>query len=414
MISVDVATHIVQSHLLLLPEVSSGLLDSHGKVLRESLLADRDFPPFNRVMMDGIAIRYETFASGIRVFPVEETLAAGGEAVSLTNPGHCIEVMTGAVLPEGTDTVIRYEDLEFGREETPPVVKIVMDRVKHGQNVHWQGSDHLSGSVLIEKGVKIGAPEIGVAASIGKTNIQVSSQPRVAVVSTGDEIVQVNETPLRHQIRSSNGEVLVVSLREMGIFPDRFHIGDSEAAVNQMISELLKQYEVIILSGGVSKGKFDFIPDALEKQGVVKHFHQVAQRPGKPFWFGVKGENERIVFALPGNPVSTFVNFVRYVKPWLERSLGLPAAMPMYATLAEPIFFGPELTFFLQVKIEAGEDGHLFAVPVKANGSGDHGSLLYGNGFLELPPERSEFLPGENYPLWLYRSLTGMASGEMM
>ncbi|MDX2247001.1 MAG: molybdopterin molybdotransferase MoeA [Bacteroidia bacterium] len=405
MISVKEATEITQAHPLFLADETVPLLQAYGRVLRENLTADRDFPPFDRVMMDGIAICYETFTMGLRVFPIQEMLAAGGAAIHLKNPGHCIEVMTGAVLPAGTDTVIRYEDLEINRFEQPHVVKVMMDRVRFGQNIHRKGSDHEVGSELLGKGTLMGAPEIGVAATVGKTHIRVTALPRIAIISTGDEIVGVEQTPLPHQIRSSNAEVLMVSLREMGLYSDRFHLPDSEAEIHRKLAGILENYEVIILSGGVSQGKYDFIPGALEKLGVEKCFHQVAQRPGKPFWFGVKGENERVVFALPGNPVSTYLNFVRYVKPWLKKSMGLGEEMPFYATLAEPFTFGPELAFFLQVRVETGDDGHIFAFPEPASGSGDHASLIRSDGFLELPANQKDFAAGENFPLWLYRPL---------
>lgn len=407
MISVKEAAESILSSPMSLPDETVSLQEANGRVLRENITADRDFPPFDRVMMDGIAISYETFTMGLRVFPVQETMGAGATAVKLNHPGHCIEVMTGAVLPAGTDTVIRYEDLEFNRTDEPQVVKIMMDRVRFGQNVHRQGSDQKAGDILVAAGEKIGPPEIGVAATVGKTHLKVAAFPRIAIISTGDEIVKVEETPLAHQIRSSNAEVLMVSLLEMGINSDRYHLADNEEVIYRELSKILENYEVIILSGGVSKGKYDFIPETLEKHGVKKRFHQVSQRPGKPFWFGVKGDNERVVFALPGNPVSTYVNFLRYFRPWMKKSLGLSEAQPFYATLAEDFTFGPPLTFFLQVRVETGDDGHLFAFPDPGNGSGDHASLVRSNGFLELPAERSEFVAGESFPLWLYRGLAG-------
>jgi molybdopterin molybdotransferase len=219
------------------------------------------------------------------------------------------------------------------------------------------------------------------------------------VIATGDELVDVDKKPLPHQIRKSNSHALAAALHQLGCQADLFHLVDDPKILEEKVGMILNKYELIILSGGVSKGKFDFVPQVLASLGVQKLFHQVNQRPGKPMWFGRSEKN--IVFALPGNPVSTFMCFYRYVKPWLMKSLG-SEERPQLAVLAEDFTFTPDLTYFLQVKIQ-NENGKLMAYPIAGGGSGDFANLKEVDGFLELPLERSTFQAGESFPLILFR-----------
>jgi len=172
------------------------------------------------------------------------------------------------------------------------------------------------------------------------------------------------------------------------------HLPDDPEIIRREVGRCLSEFDAILLSGGVSMGKFDYIPQVLEELGVQKHFHKVRQRPGKPFWFGTFGE-KGVVFALPGNPVSAFMCLHRYFLPWLEASLGLPPAPPRFAVLEKNLRFEPQLTYFVQVKLKHGEDARLWAEPTEGHGSGDFSNLLDTDAFLELPLERSEFSAGE-------------------
>ena len=402
MISVEEAVQFVQSSLYLFPEEKVPLTQARGRVLRQSIQADRDYPPYNRVTMDGIAIHHAKFVEGARSFHIQSIQQAGMPQHTLENPAHCIEVMTGAVLPNGTNAVIRYEDVEIRNG----IASIQVSRVNWGQNIHSEGEDREQGAELLTGGTRIDAPEIAIAASSGYTHLSVSRRPTIAIISTGDELVEVGETPLPHQIRTSNSYMIQAALEELGLSSERLHILDNKKKIRTSLSQLLEQYEVLILSGGVSRGKADYIPDALADLGVQKLFHRVAQRPGKPFWFGT-APNQRVVFALPGNPVSTFVNYHRYVKPWLLSCMGLPAPTPLMAKLSEDHSFKPDLTYFLQVKVSPTSDGGLLATPNAGHGSGDHANLLYNDGFLELPRGKELFQKGEVYPLMLYRECYG-------
>jgi molybdopterin molybdotransferase len=260
--------------------------------------------------------------------------------------------------------------------------------------------------VIIEAGTQTGAPEIGIAATVGKTSLQVIKPPSVAVISTGDELVPLDQTPLAHQIRSSNAATLAVALEQWHIRSDQFHIVDDLHGTTSKLGELLESHQILILSGGVSKGKFDYVPQSLDRLKVKKHFHRIKQRPGKPFWFG-SHPSGTLVFAFPGNPVSSFMCFNRYLKPWLNNQLGIPATS-FRARLTKDIHFTPDLTYLAQVKITV-DQGEILAHPVEGRGSGDLANLVDADGFIELPQGRNQFLAGEQYPVFPYRKLGSSA-----
>jgi len=360
-------------------------------------LADRDFPPFNRVMMDGVAIDHKAFGAN-KVFKVEAMQAAGSSQKELKNPSDSsIEVMTGAMLPKNTDAVIRYEDLKFTDDNH---VEIQIEEVRPFQNIHLQGTDRKRDNVLIKAGRKISPAEVAIMATVGKYKVSVKCWPKIALVSTGDELVNIDETPHPYQIRKSNTHALKASLARTGFDCEIFHFVDEKAQVEEGLSQVVDAHDVVILSGGVSKGKKDYVPEVLEKLGVEKLFHKVKQRPGKPFWFG-KVNTEKVIFALPGNPVSTFMCFYKYIIPWLALSSGLKH-QHQYAVLTEDFQFPPDLNYFLQVKI-SNIEGKLNATPIKGHGSGDLANLLEADAFLELPPNKSEFKKGEVYRVIIYR-----------
>lgn len=398
LISVENATATVLSHTLDFGTETIPLAEAAGRVLAEALHADRDFPPFDRVTMDGIAIRYAAFAQGQRQFPIAGIQAAGQEPLTLTQPDHCIEIMTGAVLPLGADTIIRYEDVTL----TEGQATINIEDIAEKQNIHPRAKDRRRGDLIVGPHRILSPAEIGVAATIGKAQIQVKKLPRVLIISTGDEIVGIDETPLPHQIRSSNAYAIAAALQPLGIHADRVHLLDNPEQLRLELAAILEQYQMVLLSGGVSEGKFDYVPRVLTDLGVTKHFHKVAQRPGKPFWFGTY-HDRCAIFALPGNPVSAFMTATRYARPWLRQSLGLAPFTPAYAKLASKVSFGAPLTYFLQVLLENTPDGSWLAHPVAGGGSGDLANMSDATGFLELPAGKNDFLAGEVYPLVVYR-----------
>jgi len=394
--TVKEATTIILNNSLNFGIEEVDFINSVGRVLKENIVADRDFPPFNRVSMDGIAITSEAFNKGIRSYKIEGIQAAGSPQLTLNNTNNCIEAMTGAMLPINADVVIQYELLEI----KDGFATVNLDAVKSFQNVHKKGLDRKKNDILIPKDTLISAAEIGVFATVGKSIVKVAKQPKVMIVSTGNELVEVSETPAEYQIRRSNVYTLVSLLEKLKIKADTAHILDDKKTLETKIAKFLKEYDVLLFSGAVSKGKFDFIPEVLNNLGVEKLFHKVKQRPGKPFWFGKKGT--KTVFAFPGNPVSTFVSCLKYFYPWYYKSVGLNFENKQQAILSEDFYFKPNLTYFLQVKLHQKE-GKLMATPIAGKGSGDLTNLVDSDAFLELPDDNSNFTEGQVFPLITYR-----------
>lgn len=390
MVSVAEATGIIQAHPHVATSERVPLQHSVGRVLAASVTADRDFPPFHRVAMDGIAIAYSSYENGQRTYDLRGMQAAGAPQQRLPDARAALEVMTGAVLPEGCDTVVRYEDVSI--EGGVAIIRI--DDVQRGQSIHAQGQDAQRGATLLSLGQKISPAEVALLAAVGQTEVNVLSWPSTAIISTGDELVDIEATPLPHQIRRSNSYALSAALRQLGIEANLFHVPDDREVLKRDLPDRINRHQLIILSGGVSQGKFDFIPDMLRSLGIQQHFHQVSQRPGKPLWFGTSPRHT--VFALPGNPVSTFMCFHRYVKPWLINNFQWTKAI-----LASDYDNKLPLTYFLQVKI-AHENGQNIAYPVPGGGSGDFANLKEVDGFLELLPN-THFRSGQPLPFIGFR-----------
>jgi len=396
MVSVEQATAIVMANPYKARAREVPITEAVGAVLAESIVADRDFPPFNRVAMDGIAIHTSTWKKGQRKFLIASTQAAGEPQQVLHDPAQCIEVMTGAVLPEGTDAVIRYEDIVINDR----TAAIEIEAVNPFQNIHRQGQDAKKNNVLLAPGIRLSSAEIALLASVGKGKVSVLSFPKTAIVASGDELVPIDQQPEPFQIRRSNTYAIQASMKKMMWQGEQYHLPDDKKILSDSLKKIVADHDVVILSGGVSKGKFDFLPEVLEALGVRKLFHQVSQRPGKPFWFGVT-EDGKTVFALPGNPVSTFMCFYRFIKPWLLRSMGI-SNPETKAILGTDFTFEPKLTYFLQAAVK-NEDGRWVAYPQAGGGSGDFANLKDVDGFLELPAEKSVFKAGEVFPFIAFR-----------
>ncbi len=398
MMTVEEARSIITDHVRDFGKEQVPLGMAMGRVLRQEVVADRDFPPFHRVTMDGIAIRYEEYQEGERIFGIAGVAAAGAPLQSSHTKGECLEVMTGAMLPAGLDTVIPYEKVEINDGRAT----VVTDEVNHGMNIHRQGSDRQAHDAIVTSGRVISPAEIGVAATVGYSNITVSKLPRTLIISSGDELVEVEETPEAHQIRQSNVHQIQSVLATYGITADRAHLVDDYDTIVEKLRGYVLEYDLIALSGGVSKGKFDWLPKALDAVGVTKLFHRIKQRPGKPFWFGTV-PGQVTVFAFPGNPVSSFMCLQQYLMPWLRACLQLPSEPTIWATLADDVHFKPDLTYFLQVAIGHNDTGGLSARPVLGNGSGDLASLVDADAFVELPRGRDTFKKGEVHKVRYYR-----------
>jgi molybdopterin molybdotransferase len=371
---------------------------AHGRVLRTHLCADRDLPPFDRVTMDGYALRTAALAAGGRTFRIEAVQAAGMRPFKLGAAADaCIEIMTGAVLPEGADCVVPYEETTRGDGALMNLSASALS-FAIGHAVHRRGSDHRTGDVIVRAGTRLTGREIAVAAACGYGVLAVSQLPKIAVIATGDELVEVEAAVAPHQIRRSNDHALRAALMAAG-YPqvERFHLRDVRHEIEHLLWHIVAEFDVVLVMGGISKGKFDYLPAELDRQGVKKIFQGVAQRPGKPFWFGVSAR-QTPVFALPGNPVASYTCLHRYVLPALAHASGLRPAVPPTVALAAPVRFGPQLAWFLPVKLASGFHAELLATPDPTNTSGDFAGLVGTDGFVELPAEPIEFPAGTLAP----------------
>lgn len=379
MISFQEALKIVLENTVDFGDESVSLKESHHRILAESIYADRDFPPFDRVTKDGIAINFDSFQHGNKIFSVQEIAAAGDTEKRLKNPNNCIEVMTGAMLPQGADTVIMYEHLTIEDGKV-----MLLQEPFIGQNIHLKGSDEKKENLLLKSNSRITASEIGVLASVGFTKVKVKRLPKIGVVSTGNELVDIDETPEPHQIRKSNSFTLESALKLEEITCKQLHFNDVKDDLINNLDHALASYDVLLLSGGVSKGKFDFLPAVLKDLGVTQLFHRIKQRPGKPFWFGKSKNSGCVVFAFPGNPASTFANYHVYFLPWLKKSLGILQSSST-VILKERFHNATQLTRFIRASVDL-VDGQLLATLVTGNGSGDLTSLCQTDGFILFEP----------------------------
>ena len=372
------------------------LLQATGRVLRQVIAAERDQPPFDRVTMDGIAVQYDSLASGNQHFTIQGMQHAGDPVQTLTAADHCIEIMTGAVLPANSNCVIPVERIHV----QDGVASVAEDyAAKRLQFVHPRGSDYSAGHEVLTAGRLITPMDLAIIASCGFAEVQVSSQPLIRVISTGNELVPPGKPVETHQVRLSNGPALVSMLRQQGFQrTSDEHLLDEPELLRERLAEILHESHVLVLSGGVSMGKADYVPQVLSELGVELVFHRISQRPGKPMWFGI-GPGQQAVFALPGNPVSSLVCCRQYVLPALFQASGRDMPRVDAAILAEDVTFNPKLTCFLPVRTLSGADGRVLATPVPTNTSGDFASLSGTDGYVELALEQNEFPAGTAVPL---------------
>jgi molybdopterin molybdotransferase len=385
------AETLIGEQLACLPIESLPLVQCAGAVLRENVYAERDQPPFDRVAMDGIALASTGARGASRRYRIQGVQAAGDPPLSLASTEACIEVMTGAVLPAECDAVVPVEQISTGEGSAELASGVT---VEAWQNVHRRGTDSRQGTLLLTSGTRLSSPEIAIAASAGMARIRVSAQPAIVVISTGNELIEPGEPILPHQVRRSNVYAVAAALHRHGfnrVADD--HLADDADELKRRLKFHLDTHDVLVMSGGVSMGRFDLVPRVLEELSVRTVFHKLAQRPGKPFWFGV-APTGAVVFALPGNPVSTLVCMARYVLPALFIAMGETARPAERIALGGPVKVDPPLAFFLPVRTELDDWGRPWANPKPTNGSGDFTSLAGTDGFVELPPGPNTYPKG--------------------
>jgi len=326
------------------------LRDALGRVLAETVLAPEDVPAFDNSAMDGFAVRAADTAPGARLRVVGES-RAGTPAESELGQGEACAISTGAAIPAGADAVIRVEDT---RREDGFVELAVA--VEAGRDLRTAGSDISAGSVVLEQGIRIGAAEIGLLASAARARVQVGRRPRVAVVTTGDELVGVDE-PLRPGAVRNSGSYVIPALAERagGLVVSVEHARDDLSVVTTAVAEALEA-DVVVVTGGMSVGVHDHVGDAMRELGVENRFHGVALRPGKPTSFGTRGAT--LVFGLPGNPVSSLITFLLFARPALQALAGeLPRRARTFATLDEDCELTPVRLHAVRCRVHLEDDG---------------------------------------------------------
>lgn len=362
--------------------------DALGLVLAQEVKTDREYPPFNRSTRDGYAVRSKEVKGETQLKCVGEIKAGDTVAEALT-PGTCVQIMTGAAVPSGADAVVMIEytkrDGELVRFERA---------AQAGQNIVPRGSEAPAGQTMLMSGMRLGFAELAMAAQVGATQLQCGNQPRVAILSTGDEVVLIDQHPGPFQIRNSNSVSLAAQVRIAGGEPVMLgNAADRVEDLGEKIERGLKQ-DALVLTGGVSMGKYDLVESVLKALGAEFFFDAVAIRPGKPAVFAIC--QGKPVFGLPGNPVSTMVTFQLFVIPAIDLLSGAEARpLPLVeARLGGALNERPGLTHFLPACIKwRGAEPVVSAL--QWQGSGDIAALVGANCFLVVPAEREKIASGE-------------------
>jgi molybdopterin molybdotransferase len=394
----SVITHITES--LRAPAVSAvGVWDALGYVLGERITADRDYPPFHRSTRDGYAVCAMDARAGTTLRCVGE-IKAGDTVSSGLARNTCVQIMTGAAAPPGADAVVMIEHTSRVRD----TVRFERD-TNPGQNIVPSGSELKSGATVLAPGTRLGFAELALAAQVGSTELVCATKPRVAILSTGDEVVALDAQPGPFQIRNSNSVSLAAQTRMAGGEPVLLgNVLDLIGELRIKIERGLKE-DVLVLSGGVSMGKYDLVETVLKELGAEFFFDAVSIRPGKPAVFA-RCQNT-FVFGLPGNPVSTMVTFELFVTPALDLLSGAPPRpLPLLcARLAAPLNEKPGMTHFLPARIE-WPNGIPEVRALSWQGSGDIAALAKANAFLVVPPDREQVAEGEVVQVLVRKDVT--------
>ncbi len=372
------------------PAVETLPLDQvRGRILAEDVSADRDLPPFHRAIRDGYAVRAADLTAVPAILRCVGEAPAGRYFEGEINPGQCVSIMTGAPLPAGADAVVMVEHTRSSGGDIE-----IQKQVRQWENIVLQGSEAKSGARVLARARPLQAPEVGLLAAVGRVDVGVYREPRVAILPTGDEVVPVEQRPQWFQIRNSNAATLAAQISAAGGVPLQLGIApDRKDVLREMIGKGLDS-DLLLLSGGVSMGKFDLVEEVLGELGAEFFFQGVAIRPGKPLVFG--RVRERFFFGLPGNPVSTFVTFELFVRPALAMLGGSVFEPPVFlrARLAKPFRQKTGLTAFMPARVEV-RDHDPVVEPVGWQGSGDLVGVAAANCFLVIHPQQTELAAGD-------------------
>ncbi|EPG73521.1 MoeA N-terminal region (domain I and II) [Leptospira fainei serovar Hurstbridge str. BUT 6] len=387
MISVEEAISQILNQAESASFVTVPLKSAIGRVLAQSVAADRDYPPFNRATMDGFAVRDEGFSTE-RVYKYKREVSAG-MSIDLSPEEEAVRIMTGAPVPDGLNVVIKVEDSR--EQDAIGEVRFETKSIKKYLNIALQGEDLKKGDVVFSGGETLSAAAISLLASLGKRTIKVSETPKVSIVSTGNEVVSMEQDPLPWQIRDSNSYSLLSFLSKFGIEPEFVAlVPDDESKIREALAKGLES-DILLLSGGVSMGNLDLIPPVLKSLTVEQLFHKVLIKPGKPIWFGKR--NKTAVFGLPGNPFSVQVCARIFVEPYIRKFLGMNSEqflrLPFLGSRKKKNQLSEYFPAVLETSERTGVSPKLF------NGSGDIRAGLFSDGIALHPSNRESLEVGD-------------------
>jgi molybdopterin molybdotransferase len=393
MLSVDAALARILAHVGPAATEEIPLAEAHGRVLAADIAAPRPLPPWPASAMDGFAVRSADVPGALRVV---ETVPAGKAPTRAIGPGEATRVLTGAPVPDGADAVVMVEDTRVERVGAEEIVHIAVS-ASTGAHVRGRGSEVPVGAAVLPRGSALTAGGLGALAALGVARVPVARRPRVAILSTGDELVQPGEALGAGQIHASNAVALAALVREAGGEPHDLGVARDTPEALAAAFKLSLAYDVVVSTGGVSVGDFDYVKDVLVALGVRMDFWKVAMKPGKPLAFGsVVGPDGRgtaiPVFGLPGNPVSCMVNFLQFLRPFLRMHLGDPAPfLPVVeARLVAPLRRAPGRPEFVRVQLTRDVDGAIVASVAGPQGSASVLSMSGAHGFALLPADVRE------------------------
>jgi molybdopterin molybdotransferase len=403
-ITVEKALKAVMHEVRRLGRERVDLLESLNRVLADPIVARRDQPPWDNSAMDGYAVCAEDVRNAPSVFQVVEEIPAGCLPTRSLHPGQASRIMTGAPLPQGADAVVRVEDTESRGKRVR-----ILRAVAAGENIRKRAEDFKAGEVVIPKDTLVGAAEVGMMASVGSGRVSVYQRPRVAILATGDELVDLDEEPGPHQIRNSNAYALAAQVKAAGGVFTLLGIGRDRLKDLMDKLESARNADLILISGGVSVGKYDFVRKALEESGVRLSFYKVAMKPGHPLVLGTRAG--QLIFGLPGNPVSTLVTFEEFVRPALLYMSGHHAIFrpTVHAVMKEPYRKEDGKTHFIRA-IVTEKNGRYAVRTTGQQGSGLLSSMVKANALIVIPESVREVSRGQKVVVQLLdKGLRGQA-----
>lgn len=398
MIPIEKAEALIRDHLPSYPLEQVPLEKVHGRILMEEVLTDRPQPPFDRVAIDGIAMSSNALHAPDPL-TIESTQALGEPPMVLNNPeGACIQVITGSMVPHGCDCVVPFESLSL----TPSTAKVVAPKAfQAGSNITPSGSERKRGEILLRPHTRICAHHVAIMASVGKTEVQVAAQPRIAVVSCGDEWVELDVKPQPHQGRSASTFALMAGLKKQGFTAERFHFPEQSQDVQRGLRALLEQFDLVLYNRGNFALGQDLVVQALRTLQLEPLFQDVQQRPGKSLRAYSTPKNQMVI-CFPANPMSTLINLHRLILPLLLQSLGHPFVAAESAILQESLECHADLTYFMPVRTMTDTTGQRKVWPVKNPLACDFTALADSDGFIELRRRESLFPAGTIVPFYAW------------